>query len=481
LVYTLSYSSVHESELDLVGSRSLFLGRALSKGINSCLFFVITSTSFKDFFEFNSLGDKIKNLEGDDSSFWASLKGLFSSSSFPDSIKSEIRESYDALSVSDSAANTILRSFEARVNVLVSSNRTSGFDNIFLNIKGFDNVLSAIKSSWFSYLKSINLSSLRSGSFNFCGVIIEKFVSSDFCIEVEVISKSDNLMISAYKGLPEVSLGIVKDLFVLSFNHLEFLSYELNNQNFSILHQEESGVLLKKRLGREGSDNKVSKNLVSECARIAKRVFSFFESSLKVVFVVRKDVPFLFLVDGLNSVSEDSDSLLVEDSNLKVDNVEESRDNIIDVNRAVSDVIDDSFHLSDENSTDNVPLSQDDSLSDDLVEDSDSFEGEDSDEFIVQGDSEIDSSDDIYSSFFKLVNLLEEDILKTYKESFGFDPNNFKEAILELDSKHGFSFKNKLLRVFEVKELIMQGERVDEDIVSSLIGVIEDFLIGDDA
>ena len=472
MVYTLSYSSVHESEKDLVGLRSLFLGRALNKGINSCLFFVVTSNSFKEFFKFNSLDDKIKNLKGDDSFFWDSVKDLFSASSFPDAVKSEIRESYDALSVSDSAANTILRSFEARVNVLVSSSKDSGFGNIFLNITGFDNVLSAIKSSWFLYLKSLGLESLRSGSFSFCGVVIEKFVSSDFCVEVEIVSESDNLLVNAYKGLPEVSLGVVKDVFVLSFNHLEFLSYELNHQNFSILHQEESGVLLKKRLGKEGSDNKISKNLVSECARIAKRVFSLFESPLKAVFVVRKDVPFLFLVDSLSVVDEPDSS----DSDSSISNAQKSSDVVTDV----SDVVDDSFHLPDASSVGDAVLSEDNSIDDDLVDEPDSFVGEDSDEFIVQGDSEIDSSDDVYSSFFKLVSLLEEDILKKYKESFGFDPSDFKEAILELDSKHGFSFKNKLFRVFEVKDLIMQGEKVDEDIVSSLIGVIEDFLRGDD-
>ncbi len=474
MAYTLSYSGIHDLEVSKVGARALFLSKASAKGLNVPIFFVVTSDAFEKFFEYNSLSEKINELlkYHSEDEFWSSLKEVFSSCSFPDDVKNEVRESYESVSISGSAANNILRSFDARVNVFVSSNN-SGLDDIFLNIKGFDNVLSGIKSCWFLNLKRLGLNSLKDGTFFDFGVVVEKFVSSDFSVEVETSFDEKNLLLSFYKGLPEVSSGIVKDNYVLSFNHLEFISYELNSQNFSILHQEDSGVLLKKRLGREGSDNKASKQLVSECARLAKRVFGIVGNSVKVIFIVKSDVPYLFLVDNFNERQEvvSSEASVVSE----ISGVESSED---DLSEGVSssealpeDVIESAIPSDDITSQD---------AESDLVDSSNKDFG-DSDEFIVQdspqenvGSDKVEDS--LFSSFFKWVELLEEDLLRMYKESFGFNPSNLEEAVYELDSKHGFSARDKILRVLEVKSLLIQGEEVDEDIVSSLIGVMENFL-----
>ena len=462
LVYTLTYSNIHESEKDIIGNRALSLAMAKNNNVNSCIFFVVTKDAFDEFYKFNSLSEKISNLLNVDCSeddFWFALKNLFSECVFPDSVKDEIRESYDALSVSNEVDN-ILRSFESRVNVFSSEGKR--LSDVFLNIKGVDNVLSAIKSSWFYFLKLNGVDFVKSGIG--CGVVVEKFISADFSVEAELSSDDKNIILHVYKGLPEVSEGLVKDVYVLSVKHLEFINYELNNQNFSIIHQEDSGVLLKKRLGREGSDNKASKFLVSECARLFKKVLSLFDSSVKCVFVVKKDVPYLFLVDFFESVEKEEVS---ETETSFVDHSEEL------VKEDLQMPQNDEAGFSDSNfekkNFDDLKSSEGDVSDEDLFVDSD--------EFIVQDNPEVDvSDDDVFSSFFKLVDLLEEDLSKSYKDSFGFTPSNFEEAIYELDSKHGFVDKDKILRVFEVKNLIVGGEEVDEDIISSLSGVIEDFL-----
>lgn len=474
MVYTLSYSNIHESEEKIVGKHALFLGRVARKNLVPCVFFVVTGSAFSSFFEFNSLKNKVKALDkSSEDLFWSSLKDLFSNSKFPDEVIKEFRESYDALSISGSAAaGNLLKSFDARVNVFVSSSQANELKGVFLNIKGFDNLLSAIKSSWFSFVKSVGVNFLDNSSIFNVGVIVEKFVSGEVSVEVEVSSNSSNLLVSVYKGLPEISFGIVKDVYVLSFNHLEFITYELNHQNFSILHQEESGVLLKKRLGKEGADDKASKHLVSECARLGKRVFDVVRESVKVIFVVKKDVPYLFFVDSLNDITDNDvvhdDSVVESLSDESFQGVEEE-----------SVVTEDVYGLDAKQEDHPFSESFDKKVVESVVEEPSVSDVEDSfvdaDEFIVQGEKTMDD-DDVYSSFFKLVELLEEDISKSYVESFGFSPPSIEEAIFELDTKHGFDNKNKILRVFEFKSLIMEGEEVSEDILSSLCGVIEDFL-----
>lgn len=485
MVYTLTYSNVHESERDIIGMRALYLGKVFDKNVNSCLFFVVTGDSFKDFFSHNSLFDKISELSDlNEDEFWNELKLIFARCSFSDKVKDEIRESYDALSVSDSAANTILRSFDARVNVFVSSKRDVDLEDVFLNIKGFDNLLGAIKSCWFSFLKRHSVDDLKHRRVELVGVIVEKFVASSFSVEVEV-SKNSNLNVFVYKGLPEISKGIVKDSYVLSFNHLEFLNYELNYQNVSILHQEESGVLLKKRLGREGADDKASKSLVSECARLAKRIFNTLdEVSLKVFFVVKNDVPYLFLIESFLKKDEEFE-VPVKDMFLDKDKLD-----IVDEHGPLDAgaLSDDSLYENDVQGK-NAYMSESDNFSEDEnfeKEENEDFSEEsnvdevfsDSDEFIIQGDEPISTvkENDVLSSFFNLVELLEEYLHKSYIDSFGFEPDNFEDAVVELESKHGFDEKEDILRVLEIKSNIMRGEEVKSEVISSLIERINEFL-----
>jgi len=240
----------------------------------------------------------------------------------------------------------------------------------------------------------------------------------------------------------------------------------LFRSNFSILHQDESGVLLKKRLGKEGSDDKASKQLVSECARLSKRVFNLIDDFVKVIFVVKNDIPSLFLIESVSAesniinlnVSEDvlfssESGLIPEDSSILSNDFD--LDNVVKKTEIVKEVLDVSSNNFD-----------------------DSFD--DSDEFIVQDEHKL-VEEDSFSSFFKLISLLEEDILKMYTESFGFAPNSFEEAIIDLDNKHGFEDKGKILKVFEIKSLIMNGEKIDEDIIFSVTGIIEDFLKRDES
>lgn len=490
MIYTITYSNIHETEQNIIGTRALYLGKVFDKNVNSCLFFVVTNNSFKEFCEHNSVFSKIAELSHlEDTVFWVELKKFFSMCTFPSVVKDEIKESYDALSVSDSAANTILRSFDARVNVFISSGDDVDLEGLFLNIKGFDNLLGAIKSSWFSFLHRHNRDDLQSSNFDFPGVVVEKFVVPSFSVEVEV-SDDNMLNLFAYKGLPEVSKGIVKDSYNLSFNHLEFLNYELNYQNFKILHQDESGVLLKKRLGREGADDKASKALISECARLAKRVFNTLEVPVKVVFVVKQDTPHLFLIESLIKKEEDN-----------VDVIQGSRDNMF-LDKSKLDVIEENGSLDSQSLSDSSMYEHDiqgenaygsepdvvagtsevqessgfEVLDEDVESDDEIFS--DSDEFIIQGEDPVieNKEDDLLSSFFKLVDLLEEDLHRSYIESFGFEPDSFKDAVIELESKHGFDSKQDILRVLEVKSLIVSGKEFESDVIVSLINIIDDFL-----
>ena len=81
MVYTLTYSSIHESEVSLVGKRALFLAEASRKSLNTCLFFVVTGNSLREFFDVNSLQKKVFDLLNTglpEDYFWSEVKNLFS-------------------------------------------------------------------------------------------------------------------------------------------------------------------------------------------------------------------------------------------------------------------------------------------------------------------------------------------------------------------------------------------------------------------
>lgn len=468
MVYTLSYSNINDADIVNVGQNACFLSKLSNSNVNVCLFFAVTKKAFYDFLEHNSARRVFEKISSESGDFWGEFKLAFSDFSFPEDMKREIKEAYDAISISGSDVSNILRSFEARVNIFLSSDNSLD-SSFYLNIKGFDNVLRVIKTCWFFLIKNQGVSFFKkSDSGHSFGIVVQKFVVPSFSIEAEVSSEAENIFISAYKGLPEVSGSIVKDFYVLSFNHLEFITYELNNQNFSIIHQDESGVLLKKRLGRAGSDDKASKQVISDCGRIAKKVFSVLGVFVKMIFLIKKDVPYLFFVSSY--ASDDSFSSKSVSETLV--------DDISDL--GYSDVVEPP--IMEDSSKEFVGLSVhkkgvEGFKEDDEVKSSGDVENvDDVDEFIVQDPlvvSDVDNSD--FSLFFSFVARLEEYLVNFYKESFGFVPVDFVEAVYELDAKYNFKHRDKFLRVLEVKSLIMSGEKVDDDIISSQLGFLEDF------
>ena len=213
-------------DVPLVGGKNASLGemmRALSpKGINIPDAFIVTANAYRYFLDYNSLVDRIKEiLKGldindiDDLSRRAEkIRELISNGKFPKDLENLIKEYYFELSKKYNTEN---------VDVAVRSSATAedlpeasfaGQQETFLNIRGIENLLNAIKHCFASLFTDRAISYREAFGFDHFKVAlsagIQKMVRSDlasagvgFSVETESGFK-DVVLITGSYGLGEM-------------------------------------------------------------------------------------------------------------------------------------------------------------------------------------------------------------------------------------------------------------------------------------
>ncbi|WP_028950017.1 phosphoenolpyruvate synthase [Sulfurihydrogenibium subterraneum] len=219
-------NEVGMEDIELVGGKNASLGEMIkglsSIGIKVPMGFVVTSAAYWHFVDHNNLRDKIReiltgldpNNIGDLSKRGLTIRELIKGGTFPEDLKNEILKAYEELS-------KMYNQF--RVDVAVRSSATAedlpnasfaGQQDTYLNIKGDETLLSAIKSCFASLFTDRAISYREAFKFDHfaigLAVGVQKMVRSDLAssgVSFSIDSDSgfkDVVLINASYGLGEM-------------------------------------------------------------------------------------------------------------------------------------------------------------------------------------------------------------------------------------------------------------------------------------
>ncbi len=224
--YVLWLDELTIEDIPVAGGKNASLGEMIKNlsplGINIPYGFVVTSTAYYRFLEYNDLRDKIKEtLQGLDVNDVADLsrrgyrvRELIKGGEFPPEIEELIKEYYDKLSekYKTHAVDVAVRSSATAEDLPDAS--FAGQQETYLNVVGAENVLTAIKNCFASLFTDRAISYRESFGFDHFNVGIavgvQKMVRSDlgasgvmFTLDTETGFK-DVVVINAIYGLGEL-------------------------------------------------------------------------------------------------------------------------------------------------------------------------------------------------------------------------------------------------------------------------------------
>lgn len=462
--YTLTFNQIYDSDISKVGFRAVDLAAIYKSKLSVPLSFVVPDIIFEEFMLQNRLSIEISkvlnrtNFEESSSlnSAYLEIKSLFRKAKMPEEFLESLEDAYMALGAESSNAESLLKSKAPIVNLIVSPGYELNYqdlEGVLLNIRGFDNFVDALKSSWHFLFSPKQLQFRRRKNIRdfSTGIIVQRYHDVD--ATVEILSKSFignfDINLEAYRGLPDVLRESSKDSYSLTREYLSIEQHESSLQEYKIVSGDESGLLVKRNLGKYGSDRKIDDKQVVECARLVKRASSVFDNHFKAFMTSIKGEVFFFLVNRL--FGESSDSSLSSDLEKSSTNSGSSFSGVV--------------------SEDNLP---------DYEQIHSSSSSSDSNT-ALRADSDNSQSRHPDKTFFLDIILdlepqLDSEILRMYKESFGFFPKDVVHAIEELSNKHGFPEKEQIYKLKNMKVIVESGKEVDLDDFIRLTDNLKKFL-----
>ncbi len=310
------FKNIKKDDLNEVGYKALNISIIANEGFNVPPGFVITKNAFLNFLKENKLYEKVQKYLGkvdeeNISEISPKLMNLIMESDFPSKIQEEIIESYESLGFElNKLKITDLLSIKNSPMVAVRSSYIKEIDEdvsqlTLLNIKGKNNLLEAVKKSWASLF---NEDILRYGDNDIDkianGVIIQKMIDaqvSGISFTFNPLTKNNSeILIKACFGYGIDIDKINPDIYVVKKDDLSVDDIKVNEQEYSITIEHAKNVNVKKPLKEKGKQQKLNNKLISEVARITKRIYEFLEKEQLIEWVLYKDRIFILQTKDLD-------------------------------------------------------------------------------------------------------------------------------------------------------------------------------------
>lgn len=299
--FTLTLNKINDSDFNKVGYRALDLAKAHQDKVDVPPTFVVPNIFFDVFLSESGLDVKIQGImrrinPNDEialSEAVGKIRGLFKNTKIPKEYEEQLKEAYEALSVSTSfsSAQDFLVEEDIRVNLQISPNylmEAESMKGIFLNVKGFNDFCDAVKSAWMSLLSSSEIIyRYKNGIKRFnTGIIVEKMTTLP--VIGEVYTKGSfadyDFLIKGYRGLIDITKKIAKDEYSVTTESIKINGVVVRRQEYALLPSEKSTIIIKRSLGSKGEGQKLSNVQIEELARLSKKIKSQIQKDLKITY-----------------------------------------------------------------------------------------------------------------------------------------------------------------------------------------------------
>ncbi|MEK6760870.1 MAG: phosphoenolpyruvate synthase [Nanoarchaeota archaeon] len=306
------FSELNKNSVDVAGGKGSNLSEIYNLKIPVPPGFVVTAQAYNYFLEKADLKLKIKEiLDGinhDDMQHLdeatEKIRKMILDSEIPKDMRKEIIEAYEDLAGDkDTPVYELLRRIPEHIFVAVRSSATSGDSeeasfagqqDSFLNVKGTENLIEAIKKCFASLFTSRATYYLKKKGFNHektnMAVIVQKMVDSDksgVIFSKDPSYKNDNIIIEAVFGLGVgiVSGRITPDKYVVS-REFEIVDRKISNKKIA-LTRNAGGEEVEIKLTKEKSLSAVLDNMeIKRLAELALHIESHYGKPQDIEFAI---------------------------------------------------------------------------------------------------------------------------------------------------------------------------------------------------
>ncbi len=310
------FSELNKNSGSIAGGKGANLSEIYNLGVPVPPGFVITAQAYDYFIKTAGLYDKIKTLLGkinyenteELDEITKEVREFIVEAKLPEEMKNEILEAYEVLSAEDSnlrdkPAHYIIKKTSEPVFVAVRSSATTedlaeasfaGQQDTFLNIKGKEELLKAVKKCFASLFTPRAVYYRNKTGFKYetasLAVVIQKMVDSDksgVIFSKDPSMKREEVIIEAVWGLGEgiVSGRITPDRYIVS-RELQVLEKEIGDKKIAITRNAAGGQEIIKLKEERAKQQVLKDHEITKLAEIALRLETHYGKPQDIEFAI---------------------------------------------------------------------------------------------------------------------------------------------------------------------------------------------------
>ena len=308
------FKEISESDLSLVGEKAYNISQLYNLKFTTPSGFVITSEAHREFLLRTGVQRQIDKALGDlndinKEMIKEKVKEIILKTNIPEEIEQEILQSYHNMNIDPSLVNVPKETFQfikvgrdiPYVAVRTSMNDLSA-NAVFLNIKGGNDLIKAIKNSWASiYFQSLKKDNISSEEL-IASLIIQRMINSDKSAICS--SNGEEVIIKAAYGLADSLTSIPANLYRVDKNNFRIKGKTINRQEFIFTISELTNKIIKKDVLEEKSRSLVlNEEEIKKLAYLTKKIENYHKEPQEIEFAIENGIVYVIQT---KPVKEDS-------------------------------------------------------------------------------------------------------------------------------------------------------------------------------
>ncbi len=312
------FKDISKGDVASVGGKGENLGIMFNLGIKVPNGFAVSAQTYKEFIQRTEIEGKINQLlEGLDIEDTQKLQqtakqiqDVITSTTVPEDIAEEIIDNYELLGAENRTAEEIVRSSDVFVAVRSSATAEdlpqasfAGQQATFLNVKGTENVVKAVRACWASLFTARAIYYREKNDFEHSKVlisaIVQKMVNSNQAGIMFTVNPATNeeseIIIEAVYGLGEMIVGgeVNPDLYIVDKQTRDIKKTEVRKQETGMF-RDENGQNVKREIEQSLQERQVIPDThVKELARLGKKIEEHYGMPQDIEWAVEKDKIFI--------------------------------------------------------------------------------------------------------------------------------------------------------------------------------------------
>ena len=311
------FKEISKDSISIVGGKGANLGEMYNMEMPVPPGFIVNAGAYKEFIEITNIKEKIAqilsglNVENNEElqNKANEVQKLIIATEIPDDIKEDIMDAYESMGITDEkidASDLVKKTQDEFVAVRSSATAEdlpeasfAGQQATFLNIKGSEDVVKAVRACWASLFTARAIYYRVKNNFDhmqvLIAVVVQKMVNSDksgitFSANPST-NNTDEIIVEACFGLGEaiVSGSVNPDSYIVDKNSMEIKSKSISEQEWAYV-KDENGKTVKKTIKEEMKKiQKLKEGEVIGLAKIAKHLEDHYQKPQDIEWAIEKE------------------------------------------------------------------------------------------------------------------------------------------------------------------------------------------------